>query len=105
MSENIKIKVTDPAHLLNLGEWIGYANAIEKLKKAPQADRSAGFGYALAKLEVLEARKRAENAGANIRLIIKAGHDLDAYHVVWKGTDELILEPVTGVPTSPSEKP
>lgn len=104
MADEIRIKITDPSHLMDLGEWVGYAQAIEKLKKAPQADKSAGFGYALAKLETLEARKRAENAGRNIRLIVKAGHDLDAYHVVWKGTDEIILEPIDPAEQQP-EKP
>lgn len=95
MAEEVRIKVTDPRHLMDLGEWFGYANAIERLKKSPVVDKSAGFGYALAKLETMEARKRAENAGANIRLIVKSGYDLDAYHVVWKGGDEIILEPIT----------
>ena len=94
MTDEIRIKITDPEHLMDLGEWVGYAQAIERLKKSPAVDKSAGFGYALAKLETMEARKRAENAGKNIRLIVKAGHDLDAYHVVWKGGDEIILEPI-----------
>ncbi len=94
MTEEVRIKISDPGHLMDLGEWVGYASAIEKLKKSPAADKSAGFGYALAKLETMEARKRAENAGKNIRLIVRSGHDLDAYHVVWRGTDELVLEPI-----------
>jgi len=95
MENEVRIKITDPSHLMDLGEWVGYATAIERLKKLPASEKSAGFGLAVATLETLEARKRAENAGRNLRLIVKAGHDLDAYHVVWKGADELVLEPVS----------
>ncbi len=104
MADEVKVKITDPQHLMDMGEWYGYALAISKLKGLPAAEKSAGFGLALATLQTMEANKRAENAGHNIRLIVRAGHDLDAYHVAWKGGDEIVLEPIESSPKSESDE-
>lgn len=101
MTENVKIKITDPEHLMDFGEWIGYAKALEALKKVVIGDKLPGFNYAVAKIETLEARARAQNAGRNLRLVVKTGHDLDAFNVLWKGADEIELEPID-VAKSPS---
>jgi len=106
MAERIKIKITDPGHLMDFGEWLGYAKALQVLEKVALADKLPGFNLAKAKIEVLEARQRAENAGKNLRLAFKAGHDLEASNVFWQGGDYIEIEPVdTTVPPDPTTQP
>lgn len=94
MADRIKIKITDPDHLMSMGRWGGLADAIARLQKVSATDKLPGFGYALAKLETLEAKTRAENAGANIRLAIKSGYDISVHNVFWGGEDCIELEPI-----------
>ncbi len=93
MSEKIIVKITDPEHLMDFGQWVGYASALEKLRKG-KWEKLPGYALAVAKLEAMEANLRASNAGRNLRLAMKAGHDLSLYNVLWRGLDEIELEPI-----------
>lgn len=89
----VTVEITDPHHLVRVGQMYGQAELIEALNAVPNASRLPGFGLALAVAEKVFAEKRADTVAANIRLIAKAGHDVATNRSLTLQGTSLILEP------------
>lgn len=73
-----RIEITDPDHVLRLGETHGLMRAKEALEAVPAAQRTAGFTYALALIDAQAANARAGLLSWNIRALLAKGIDLNA---------------------------
>ncbi len=94
-ASNKPIAITDPAHVMVIGEWIGAVTVVDALKKQ-EKDRLPGFALALALAEKAEAEKRANNTARNLRAVAKADIDVTMVKqvsLIFKG-DKPFLEVV-----------
>jgi hypothetical protein len=88
-----RIKVTDPDHLMAMGKSHAYFDAIKAIEDMRKETPATGLTMALLAVKALEANNRTQVMQENIRLVVKAGIDLDAHDVYWQGDDEIIAEP------------
>jgi hypothetical protein len=91
---NQRIQITDPQHLIDMGVTLGLLMALEALESVPNADKLTGLGVARYAIKAQEAEQRVRVMQKNIRAAMKAGIDLDTNNVMWKGTPEIVAEPM-----------
>lgn len=87
-----KIPITDPKHLIDMGRTHGLLMALQALEEIRGADKLTGVGVAMHAIKAQEAEQRVRVMQKNIRAAVKAGIDLDAYNIMWRGEPELVAQ-------------
>lgn len=94
MSEKLKIPVTNPQHLIDLGITHGLLLALESLEKLDGCEKLTGVGVARHAIRAAEAEQRIQVMMRNIRLAVANNVDLDKNRLLWEGRAEVIVEPM-----------
>lgn len=91
----IYIEPLNNSHRLNIGIALGLSAAIRTLEEdAEKFGRLPGFNTAIALVQSIEARHRAEVAGSNIRAAAKAGYDVATHMVGMIGAGKIFVKPM-----------
>lgn len=96
MTEQHKIKIADPAHLINLGRLYGaieLSQLLEEAEKGPLG-KLPGMATARALIDRERAEKRAAMVGTNMKLAAKHGVDLTVNNLLVDIDGYLIVEPL-----------
>lgn len=76
MSDEIKVKITDPAHVAKITEWYGALQVRAALADVKEFQKLPGFGLAMAIVERETATMQAAAVADNLKAIARAGHDI-----------------------------
>lgn len=91
----VTIPPLNDEHRLNIGISLGLSAALNYLDQADDTlRRQPGFNSARALIESVEARHRANVAGANMRAAIAAGYDLATHMIGMKGRGVIYVQPM-----------
>jgi hypothetical protein len=92
-TEPREVVITEPVHIMLMGETHGYMGAHELLLSVPDSRRTPGFALALAMIGEAANAKRADMISRNLRLVAKAGIDVGSVQRIDSLGSKLICYP------------